>query len=334
MGEVIDFVTSPIKSIVGGLFGGDTGGSKTTTNVTNTFDPIASKAMSDIAERQQQMSEAQWQYYQDIFRPLEQEKVQLERGITQAGVNLLPLESRAAQQGLSQQIQNIPIVGENQRLALADQAADLSHGFRPELRDQQLRELQASEPVMNKFFSEALGGVNVQDRMGQATSDVSQAFAGVAGQQRRSLSRMGIGPGGGRFKAGINRTAIERAKAISGARTTARRDAEAESFARLGQGISARGRSTGLGSISGAASATVGAMPRGVTQQQSGFQLQNPSSQAFSGMQAAAQTQGVLASRVTGRTSTGTSTQFQTGQGVFNDIFSRAAGMGMGMLMS
>jgi hypothetical protein len=83
--------------------------------------------------------------------------------------------------------------------------------------------------AQSKFLSEALEGVDVKERMGLASADVAQGFAGAEGTARRSAARMGRNPANIDFGA----MATNKAKAMGFARTGARIGAEDESFRRL-----------------------------------------------------------------------------------------------------
>jgi hypothetical protein len=89
--------------------------------------------------------------------------------------------------------------------------------------------IQERAPVRSKFFSEALEGVDANERMNLAQADVAQSFAGAEGTARRSAARMGRSAGSIDF----SKMATERAKGIGLARTTARTGAKDESFRRL-----------------------------------------------------------------------------------------------------
>lgn len=62
----------------------------------------------------------------------------------------------------------------------------------------------------------------------QAGADVSKAFSNTEAQQSRSLTRMGVNPGSGKFAVASNQIGIEKAKALAGATNNSRTAARAE----------------------------------------------------------------------------------------------------------
>ncbi|RLB94837.1 MAG: hypothetical protein DRH26_00110 [Deltaproteobacteria bacterium] len=88
-------------------------------------------------------------------------------------------------------------------------------------------------PVRQAFYQEAQNGVNAEDRANRAAADAAHAFVNSNSTSRRDSARMGINPNSGRFTAMQTSNDMNRAKAIGGARTTARIDAENENFGRL-----------------------------------------------------------------------------------------------------
>lgn len=106
-------------------------------------------------------------------------------------------------------------------------------GDRTELERSQLKDAMAGikerAPVRAKFFSEALEGVDVNERMGFAQADVAQGFASAEGTARRNAAKMGRNPANINF----GDMATDRAKAIGFAKTKARTGAEDDNWNRL-----------------------------------------------------------------------------------------------------
>jgi len=150
------------------------------------------------------------------------------------------------------------------------------------LYQQQAAEINQSAPVSEKFYKEALEGVDPAQRSMQAGADVAQGFDEATSTMNRNMARMGVSPESGNFGRTQRSMATERAKAIGQAKTGARESAEAESFNRLASGMSARGNVMGY---SGSTVPTVDMAGRAMT-----------------GMSGAASSQGVLASREMSRT--------------------------------
>jgi hypothetical protein len=70
--------------------------------------------------------------------------------------------------------------------------------------------------------------VDVESRVGEATTAAEQQFAGAESARRRSLGRMGINPNSGRFQGMERSAALDKSLARTGAANTARRMARAE----------------------------------------------------------------------------------------------------------
>lgn len=87
--------------------------------------------------------------------------------------------------------------------------------------------------LTGKYFDEVDRGVNVEDEMGRAKTDIRQAYAGMEGEMRRSAGRMGISPTSGRYMATQRKMMGDKAKGLAGAGTMARRYAEEKQFQRL-----------------------------------------------------------------------------------------------------
>lgn len=189
--------------------GGKGGGSQTTT--TNNYDPVYNAKMADIAERQQVMAEDQWDMYKTYFQDYE-------ISVAQANKELLPFMTDSTKEQLQYQAE---ASGANRELLPA--ATELAK-----------TELEGQKPVAEKYYQEALGGVNVEDRMDSASTEVKAAAKLGESMRRREASRYGIDPGSTTFGSAVNKSALETSRGIAGARTGAKERAEQENFQRLG----------------------------------------------------------------------------------------------------
>jgi hypothetical protein len=98
------------------------------------------------------------------------------------------------------------------------------------LKQQQMREVA---PVMSEFYKQALSGVNVDERVSQAQAGVRHSFAQQQQIDERNLARRGVMPSSGVATQTAAGRGIEEAKAVAGAGTAAKTQAEAENFQRL-----------------------------------------------------------------------------------------------------
>ncbi len=200
---------------------GKKGGSQTTTN---TYDPVASQKLTEIAE-------AEFNISKRLLEAVEPYFLEYEIGAAKANTELLPYITDAS------------------RLTLQEQARDLelNRPVKDALRNRQLKELEMSEPVAEKFYDEALAGVDARSRMNRAGARVSQEFDAGLGAVKRDLARMGVDPADPKYAAVIGDVGgLGRAKAVATAKTAAQDNAETESFNRLGSAMGVIGRATGL----------------------------------------------------------------------------------------
>lgn len=84
--------------------------------------------------------------------------------------------------------------------------------------------------VSNKYLDETLKGMNVNQKMNEASTDVATAFRKSDQATVRSMARMGVSPSSGSFQS----STIDRARADIAARGNARRTTEDENYRRLG----------------------------------------------------------------------------------------------------
>lgn len=281
---------------MGGSSGG--GGTSTTTQVTeNSYDPVYNARMADIAERQLELQEEALTYYEEVYKPYETEAVDLARA-NLAGKGALDAEQIAAQRQL---------LGSKTALeekATLEQIRDIeaNRELRDAAREEQMREIQRSSIVADKFYDTALKGVNVQERLDQATADVQQGFTQAQATTARMAGRYGVGPSGSDFTS----SGLEQAKALSGVRTLTRRTAEQESFGMLQSAMAARGQGVAsVPDVSGTGSIPYTSSGGSIADR---YSIANP---AVLGQQygaVASQGYGTLASQLQSSTTTATTT--------------------------
>lgn len=189
--------------------GGSKGGRSTTT--TYNYDPVASAKMAEIAERQQVMAEDQWEMYKTYFQDYE-------ISVAQANKDLLPYMTDSTREQLQYQ----------------EEAAAANRELIPAATALNKKELEGQLPVAEKYYREALEGVDVGERMDSASTEVKAAAKLGESMRRREASRYGIDPGSTTFGNAVNKAALDTARGISGARTGAKERAEQENFQRLG----------------------------------------------------------------------------------------------------
>ena len=188
--------------------------SKTTQQMT---DPEAARRMAGVAERAQALGEEQWGLAKELYMPYERALVE----------------------------SNQAMVKPNEELMLTrmeEGTRDITEGraLKDETRAQRLREMQMSEPVMSAFYDEVMKPVDIGEREAEAEAGVVGVYANVPESVRRGLSRTGVRLTGAKYENLLKAIALDRAKAISGSRATARVTARDESLNKLKTGMAAR----------------------------------------------------------------------------------------------
>lgn len=88
-------------------------------------------------------------------------------------------------------------------------------------------------PVRSEMFKQALEGIDVEGRVGQAQADVEHAFKTAGDTRTREMQRFGLDPSDPKYASMARADEFEKAKAIAGSRTFAKDKAEDEKFTRL-----------------------------------------------------------------------------------------------------
>lgn len=186
------------------------GGSSTTTN---TQDPIYNARMASISERQQDMAEEYFAFWQDEYKPYESAQIE-------ANMGLLP--TLTAQQEAESKVITAGAQG-----VLEKDASGKS------LLDYQLDANRGQAQVAKAAYDEAMSGVDPNREAQMARADVVNSYAGAGATMRRDMSRMGVGAGGAGYASAMADLARNQAKGIAGAMTTARTNAQNTNFNRL-----------------------------------------------------------------------------------------------------
>ena len=201
----------------------------------DTYDAAYNARMATIAESQQGMAEDYFNFWKSDYQPMEREQIGANRAMipyeldfnirkNMADKSLIPFETEASRK-------NFALQG-----AQADAAMELlplQTDFTLEQIADATTAMRERAPVRSAFFRESVDGVDIESRVNQAAADATQAFMGSTDAMKRNSARMGVNPNSGRFTAMQNKNSIHRAKAIGGAKTNARVNAEQENYDRL-----------------------------------------------------------------------------------------------------
>ncbi len=112
----------------------------------------------------------------------------------------------------------------------------MSDSTREQLKYQQVAAKENAD-IAPEFYRQAKEGVDVERRMEEAGTEVKAAAKLGESMRRREASRMGIDPTSSAYATSMNKSALDTSRAVAGARTAAKNQAEAENFARLGMAL-------------------------------------------------------------------------------------------------
>ncbi len=96
----------------------------------------------------------------------------------------------------------------------------------------------AMRPVQDKYFSEALDGVDADSWAANAQADAAGAFMASTSGTEMAMARRGAAPGSGAYAGQQNESAMGRAMTLGKAATGGRESGERESFSRLSGAMS------------------------------------------------------------------------------------------------
>jgi hypothetical protein len=215
------------------------GGSSSSNSSQSPVDPEAARRMAAVAERQQDMAEEQWELGRDTFQPYEEAMVESNTALIKPNQDLM-------------------------KARMEEGLYDIESGreLKDTSRAARLEELKASAPAMRDYYANATADVDEQkidpnQKSRQAGSEAAQQFSVAEGELRRSVARMGGNVGDMSTTGNMRRQAMGRAKTVTAARNTGRREGEFdareqgrflrnEKFGRLADAV--RMRSGGLAS--------------------------------------------------------------------------------------
>lgn len=98
----------------------------------------------------------------------------------------------------------------------------------------EIETMKAKSEFLPEFTRQTKEGIDVGKRQDEAGAEVMAQTKLGAGRLRREISRYGIDPSSSTYRNVANIQEIETSKAVAGARTHAKTQAESEQYARLG----------------------------------------------------------------------------------------------------
>lgn len=203
------------------------GGGSGSTNTVSEGDKEYNARMATIFEAQQKIGEEYYQYWNDVYKPMETEQVAANRVLI-PGQTELSLRELAA---------DIDLLPSQTALSKAENEAGLQ--LLPGQTDLSLAEIAAKQQLLPgqtaaslKAQTMAMQGIDGNKAAREAASTVAGQFAGIEGATLRELSRKGLlDPN--QAAVDLQSVGIERAKASAGAQTGARGQAQRDSFSML-----------------------------------------------------------------------------------------------------
>ncbi|MFA6717448.1 MAG: hypothetical protein WCS15_00005 [Prevotella sp.] len=202
---------------------------------TDAVDEAYNARMATIYEAQEKMAEEYYDYWKDIYKPYETAQVA-------ANTSLIPSETALALAEANSNLSLLPYQTEASKTSaeLTTGQSQAALELLPEqtaLASKQIADTSTAidefAPVRSAYTSEALEGVNVQDKMNQAASDAWSSWNATNSATNRGLQAMGLDPSSGAYAKAKSNDALNLAKNIGTAKTAARTDAENENYTRL-----------------------------------------------------------------------------------------------------
>ena len=167
--------------------------------------------MANIAERQQDQSDAYFSFWSKFQRPYEAKQIKY-------NTKLLPHEYATETKKL-----------ETERKG---------YGLAQEEMGLRSKEIGQVAPVMQEYYKQALEGVDVGEETQRARADVAQGFQESEEATDRSMSRLGVDVTSPAYAERMKSSNMSKAKAVGGAMSQARTSAKDRSFGMLAQATS------------------------------------------------------------------------------------------------
>lgn len=199
------------------------GGGQTSTT-TSTIDYVYNARMATLSEKQQAQADAFFKFWEEQYKPMEEAQINANMSLIGVQTEAERAKSELEKKQAEAQTGLIP-----KEVALKE--AELGLGV--QTAEARSAEIAAAKPVVSEYYKQALAGVDVNRRVGQAQATTAQAFKGSDEALSRSMGRMGITPGSGRYDEAMRNKYVEQAKATGAAMIGAREDAEEENYKRL-----------------------------------------------------------------------------------------------------
>ena len=218
---VIDMATGTTEHAEGYVYSGAVALCKGGSSSSTTVDKEYNKRLAAIQERQQDIADQYFAYWNEVQKPYETLQAQ-------SNTELLPYETEAYKQ---QQL----LTG--QQAQAGQELLPWQTGAAQAKLADQIDTIGQMQPVKTNFFQQAAQGKDVAGAMASAQADAAKGFEDAAAATARNMSRMGVNPNSGRY-AGVNAEQdLAKAAAVAGARTQARTTTEDENFRRLALGM-------------------------------------------------------------------------------------------------
>ncbi|WP_027185654.1 hypothetical protein [Desulfovibrio inopinatus] len=189
-----------------------------------------------IGFEQMDMSKEMWNWAKQQYNEANEYFRPFEKDLTNANRALIPLQTDAEAGLLQSTLKD---------LAMGDESKTALH-------EQQMKEISMSAPVAEKFYLEALKGIDpdYEKVTGQAAADVEQSYTSSMDTTRRELARMGLSPTSGAMASAMTdltrSKAADKAYAMTAAREAEKQRVEDSNWERLKTGMTARGSATGI----------------------------------------------------------------------------------------
>ena len=182
------------------------------------------RRMAGISERQQNMAEEYFKFWQSDYKPFEQAQIQ-------ENMKMLPhlTESTIAESQYKTE--------QYQGMLKKDEKGNSLLGLQQEHEraklEQNMTLMGDQTKVAQEMYKTALQGVDGHAAANRAKADVAMGYHNASQAMRRDMGRMGLGGGGGNYASSMAQLARSRAKDQAGLMTQARTSAKTQHFSQL-----------------------------------------------------------------------------------------------------
>ena len=209
-------------------------------STTDSVDYAYNARMATIYENQNEWANEFNNFWEDYEKPYEIAKLEANQDML-AGDTALSMEKTAAEREIlpyqtSQMTAEAQYGTESAKSAM--ELLPMQTDYEKERLTTATEKEASMRPVQEKYFSEALEGVDANSWAADAQADAASAFMASTSGTEMAMARRGAAPGSGAYAGSQNESAMGRAMTLGKAASGGRESGERESFSRLSGAMS------------------------------------------------------------------------------------------------